>query len=101
LKYGTVPIVHRTGGLADTIQHASATNLRSGRANGFSFATYDARELEQTLYDAVQMYRDDPQTFKQLVRTGMKQDWSWAESARKYVQLYETTIARANETVCA
>jgi starch synthase len=101
LKYGTVPVVHKTGGLADTIQHASATNLQAGRANGFSFDSYDARELEQTLYSAVQMYRDDPRMFKQLVTTGMKQDWSWAESARKYVQLYETTIARANATVCA
>ena len=68
---------------------------------GSAFDSYDARELEQTLYNAVRMYRDDPQTFQKLVTTGMRQDWSWAESARKYVQLYETTIARANETVCA
>ena len=49
LKYGTVPIVHATGGLADTIVDATAENLAAGRANGFSFDVYEAAALEKVL----------------------------------------------------
>jgi starch synthase len=100
LKYGTVPVVHRTGGLADTIDDASGENLASGRANGFDFDRYDAAALEDSLTRACHTFRNDRPTWKQLVETGMNQDWSWAESARKYAELYETTIARATQ-LCA
>ncbi len=101
LKYGTVPVVHATGGLADTIVDASEANLASGRANGFSFDVYEAAALEKALERACQAYRHEPRVWRQLVTTGMKQDWSWAESARKYVELYESTIARVLQAVCA
>ncbi len=101
LRYGTVPIVHATGGLADTIVDASAENLANGRANGFSFDVYDAAALEKALERACDTYRHSERIWNQLVTTGMKQDWSWAESARRYVQLYEATIARVQHAVCA
>ena len=53
LRYGTVPIVHRTGGLADTITDATAENLATDVANGFSFTVYDAGNLEQALTSRV------------------------------------------------
>ncbi len=101
LKYGTVPVVHATGGLADSISDASPDNLAAQSANGFSFDVYEAAALERTLDRACEMYRNDKPTWNQLVNTGMQQDWSWAESARKYAELYESTIARANSAVCA
>ena len=101
LKYGTVPVVHATGGLADSIADASESNLAAGTANGFSFDVYEAAALERTLDRACEMYRNDKSNWNQLVVTGMQQDWSWAESARKYAELYETTVARANAAVCA
>ena len=100
LKYGTVPVVHATGGLADTILDASESNLQQGLANGFSFDVYEAAALERTLDRACDTYSHHRDKWNQLVLTGMQQDWSWAESARKYVELYQTTIDRANATVC-
>lgn len=88
LKYGTVPIVRETGGLKDTIRDASPENLASNTANGFSFEAYDSDTLETTIRRACDMYaqRDN---WKQLVETGMRQDWSWERSAERYIALYE------------
>ena len=101
LKYGTVPVVHATGGLADTIVDASEANLAAGRANGYSFEIYEAAALEKALERACHAYRHESRVWHQLVTTGMQQDWSWAESARKYVELYESTVARVQQAVCA
>jgi starch synthase len=100
LKYGAVPVVHATGGLADTIADASAENIASGRANGFAFDRYETAALDHALDRACRTFAHDKPLWNQLVETGMNQDWSWAESARKYVELYETTIARATQ-LCA
>lgn len=100
LKYGTVPVVHHTGGLADTIRDASGAYLEAKTANGFSFDRYEANELDHALERACHIYRHDTPLWNQIVTTGMTQDWSWASSARKYVELYESTIARVNQ-LCA
>ena len=94
LKYGTVPVVHRTGGLADTIAHPTGENLANHRANGFMFDEYDARALESTLGAACDMYFNDKAAWHQLVTTGMRQDWSWTTSAKAYEKLYEDTLQR-------
>jgi len=94
LRYGTVPIVHRTGGLADTITDATPENLAASRANGFSFGNYGIADLEETLMRACHMYVHEPAQWAQLVETGMRQDWSWAHSARRYVDLYSQILAR-------
>ena len=101
LKYGTVPVVHSTGGLADTIADMTGENLATSRANGFSFYSYDPAALDSALGRAVDTYRNDRNAWNQLVQTGMQQDWSWGLSAEKYVQLYEQTVTRANDTICA
>jgi starch synthase len=87
--------------LADTIVHASAEHLAAGTANGFAFDAYDARSLDTALGQACDVFSQDPATWNQLVTTGMQQDWSWTASAQRYVQLYEKTIQRAKQTVCA
>ncbi|MEZ6114318.1 MAG: glycogen synthase GlgA [Pirellulaceae bacterium] len=98
LKYGTVPVVRSTGGLADTIRDASEENLQAGQANGFSFDAYDVFELEEALRRACALYRTDKPRWERLVVTGMSQDWSWDASASHYERLYESMIARKRPT---
>jgi starch synthase len=92
LKYGTVPIVHATGGLADTITHASEENLQRGVANGFSFPHFDFEHFKSAARQALETYRQRPDLWQSIVETGMRQDWSWKNSAQKYVELYEQTV---------
>jgi starch synthase len=93
LKYGTVPVVRATGGLADTITDANEDALAAGTANGFSFDECSALALGETLRRAVDALAK-PKVWQQIQATGMRQDWSWARSAREYVKLYEETLAR-------
>ncbi len=94
LKYGTVPVVRATGGLADTITDATPENLAAGVANGFSFDSFDVDSLEHALQRACDMFTQQPQTWQQLVAAGMQQDWSWTNSAKQYVELYQKTHAQ-------
>jgi starch synthase len=89
LKYGTVPIVRETGGLADSIRDASPENLSNGTANGFSFQAYDTDQLEVALRRACDTFNSRRDTWRNLVATGMRQDWSWEQSARQYVSVYQ------------
>jgi starch synthase len=94
LKYGTVPVVRATGGLKDTITDATDENLADGIANGFAFEHYEAYELERTLQRALSTFHNRPEDWARLVTTGMRQDWSWSVSAKRYVELYASMIAR-------
>jgi starch synthase len=89
LKYGTVPVVRATGGLADTIRHASPEALAAGIATGFSFIAHTATALRETVEPALELYRSRPDAWLRLVQTGMRQDWSWDRSAAEYERLYE------------
>jgi starch synthase len=100
LKYGTVPVVHATGGLADTITNLTESTLAAGTANGFSFDQYTPAALAETLDRACRTYANRP-IWEQLVRTGMSQDWSWTHSAQDYSRLYERTLAARAQTVVA
>ena len=94
LKYGTLPIVRATGGLVDTVVDADTSAIEQGTANGFSFGPYNVEALDVTLERAIGMFFDYRDIWKQLVNTAMRQDFSWAASARRYEQLYEKTIAQ-------
>ena len=94
LKYGTVPVVRATGGLADTISGYGQQAAGAPPANGFSFEEYSPLALSETLRSACDVYQR-PDVWKQLIATGMHQDWSWTTSARQYVDLYMKTIAGA------
>lgn len=98
LKYGTVPVVRATGGLADTIVDATDETLARGTATGFSFREYGMLALAETLRRACDAYQQ-PETWKRIVSTGMQQDWSWSRSAADYVSLYAATQARVGEAV--
>lgn len=93
LRYGAVPVVRATGGLADTIVDCTDETLAAGTANGFRFEEYTPGALSDTLRRAAEWYAQ-PQRWQALVRLGMAQDWSWRRSAEQYVALYRSLVAR-------
>lgn len=93
LKYGTVPIVRATGGLADTIVDYTPERAEKGTANGFVFQEYSGRALLVAIKRAVATYQDR-ETWRKLMQTGMKQDFSWMRSAREYVTLYRKAVSK-------
>ncbi len=101
LRYGTVPVVHATGGLSDTITDCNEDTLATESANGFSFGDFSTAACESALSRACDTYQNRRDAWEQLVTTGMRQDWSWRRSARQYVDLYQETIARIRQTICA
>lgn len=86
-RYGTVPIVRETGGLADTIKPYGPD--RSG--NGFTFASYNAHDMLYVIREAEALYRDT-ENWKKLVIRAMRTDFSWNRSAEQYVELYNHLI---------
>jgi starch synthase len=84
LKYGTVPIVRKTGGLADTVQLWSP---RTNTGTGLVFDDYDAKAVHWALEAAFNIYRDRP-VYRRLQLNGMTQDFSWEHQVQKYEQLY-------------
>lgn len=95
-RYGTVPIVRETGGLADTVVDATARALASGKASGFVFRDFTSTALEQAVRRAESLYRNSDKWYA-LVRSIMKLDRSWEKSAREYVKLYRSLVRRTKE----
>ncbi len=94
MRYGSVPVVRATGGLADTVQDFCP---RSGQGNGFTFAAYDAMALFAVLVRATETYKHEP-VWRQLMLRGMAEDFSWARSAARYVELYRRALRVKRET---
>jgi len=90
LKYGTVPLVRETGGLADTIQNYDP---ETQDGTGFVFKDYDSDELLKTIKRALKIYQDG-KNWKKLMLSGMKKNFSWKASAEKYVQLYKKALEK-------
>jgi starch synthase len=88
MKYGTPPIVRRTGGLADSVVGATEETLAVNVATGFSFDAYTSDALYQTVNWALNLYYNRREDFKKVVRRAMSQDWSWERSAVEYEDLY-------------
>jgi len=86
LKYGTVPVVRATGGLDDTVEQFDP---RTGKGTGFKFREYTGEAMLAALRSAATLYREDPNAWRVLMRNGMAQDYSWSNSAREYVRVYE------------
>lgn len=89
MRYGSVPVVRRTGGLADTVQDYDA---RTGHGNGFVFERYDPMDLFAAVVRAVENYRYRD-TWGRLVEANMRRDFSWHSSAQKYVDVYAKAIS--------
>lgn len=91
LRYGTVPIVRATGGLADTIVDFDP---HTGSGNGFSFEPYSSKALMGAIRRALHVYRQHPDMWHKLVRTALEQDFSWNRSAAEYMELYDFAISK-------
>jgi starch synthase len=88
LRYGTIPIVHAVGGLADTVREHPAR-----KPNGFAFFDYAPGALLETLRRALATFRNR-RKWRALQAAGMKEDFSWDRSAREYVKIYKQAIAK-------
>ena len=93
LRYGTLPVVRRTGGLADTV-----TDWTAGpdRATGFVFDAATPRALLDTLLRALLLYRDDPAGWRRVIGNAMVCDYSWRQSAKAYLDLYQQAMTHAS-----
>jgi starch synthase len=89
LRYGTVPIVRRTGGLADSVQHFDP---QTGAGDGIVFEHYDANALRWALGTALDWY-GRPGLWERIARNGMAADFSWERQGAEYVALYERLAA--------
>jgi starch synthase len=92
LHFGTLPLVRRTGGLADTVVDATPANLAAGTATGFVFEPESAWVLGETLGRACTLYRDQPKVWGELQQRAMHQDFSWRASAQRYLDLYKSLV---------
>jgi starch synthase len=88
LKYGTVPIVRKTGGLADTVFEFDAKKMTG---NGFLFTDYSGAALVEAARKAYETFQD-PEIFRRLSESCMQYKYSWQESAKKYLSLYNTLL---------
>jgi starch synthase len=88
-RYGSVPIVRETGGLNDTVL---SYNEETGAGNGFTFASYNAHDMLNTIRRAVDFYYNRKDIWKLIVERGMRADFSWDKSAHEYMKMYHATI---------
>jgi starch synthase len=88
LRYGTVPIVRKTGGLADSVVPYDPA---SGEGTGVVFEPFEAEAMEWALNAALDLYAQ-PAHWTRLVKNGMAQDFSWERQGELYVQLYEALL---------
>ena len=86
MRYLTIPIVRKTGGLKDTV---IPYNKFTKEGTGFAFQNINAHELLFTVKDAVALYYDDRETFEILIKNAGNKDFSWASSAKEYKELYK------------
>jgi starch synthase len=90
IKYGTVPVVRETGGLKDTIQNF---NAKTGKGNGFIFKKYKSKDLYSAIKTAVDAFKDK-KAWTKIQKNGMRANFSWETSAKKYVKLYEKAMKK-------
>jgi starch synthase len=89
LRYGSVPLVRHTGGLADTVRDVEE---HPEDGNGFVFKDYQPEALLHCLLRALRLYSSDRAGWRQLMIRGMGMDFSWSASAQEYIQLYQKAI---------
>jgi len=91
LRYGTIPVVRATGGLADTV---TDYDENTGNGNGFVFHEYSSEAFMKTVLRAISIYNDRKDLWTRLVTSVMRMDFSWPASAAEYVKLYRAAIEK-------
>lgn len=89
MRYGTIPIVHETGGLSDTVQ---PYNQYTGEGNGFSFNIFTGEVFAHIIQYALDIYENQPDVWFQLIHQAMATDFRWTEPAKDYMRLYEDLL---------
>ena len=89
MRYGTVPVVHATGGLKDTVPPVDE-NGKGGL--GFTFQSYNAGDFLTAVKRVLRLYHEDREGFRALQRTDMEQDFSWDKPAKRYMELFQKMI---------
>jgi starch synthase len=92
-RYGTPPVVRRTGGLADSVTDATPQSIADGSGTGFFFEQAEPEALGAALREAVGLYRGDPASWRALQANGMARDFSWRGPAKAYEEIYEAALA--------
>ena len=87
MRYGTVPIVHRVGGLRDTVIPFTGVE-----GNGFTFESFQAGDMMDAIYRAVTCFYQSPDEWKQIIKNNLQKDVSWEQSAKKYLDLYHEVV---------
>ncbi|MDP9590260.1 UNVERIFIED_ORG: starch synthase [Shinella zoogloeoides] len=95
LRYGCIPVVARTGGLADTVIDANEAALSARVATGFQFTPINADGLRQALRRVFKAWRE-PKVWGRIQNQGMKSEVSWESSAARYADLFSSLLTRAN-----
>ncbi|KAE8689869.1 putative starch synthase 4 [Hibiscus syriacus] len=95
MRYGSVPIVRKTGGLNDSVFDVDDDMIPHQCRNGFTFTTADEQGLNGAMERAFNLYKTDNESWQQLVRKIMNIDFGWESSASQYEELYVQSVARA------
>ena len=98
LRYGTIPVVHATGGLVDTVRDLNPETEAAKTATGILFCNADIQGITWGIDQALNIYRNRPNVWKQMQETAMNLDTSWKQSAGKYAELYKKIRRNRPET---
>ena len=91
MRYGTVPIVHATGGLADTV---TTVDPRHDRGNGWAFSPLTSAAFARSVTYALETYWNYPEAWRRIQERGMTTDFSWDRSAALYEEIYQRVLAK-------
>lgn len=97
MRYGTLPIVRAVGGLADTVVPLTPRTAKERTATGFSYEHDTQKGLQWAIDRALDTFYTDQDSWRQMQHTGMKTDFSWAQSAQQYIRVYRVAMHRARE----
>jgi len=92
MRYGALPLVRETGGLADTVENYDGD--KAERGIGFVFRWEESEAVLNTLRWAYNTYKDKPEVWKRMQKRAMERDFSWDVSARQYIEMYNKAIAK-------
>lgn len=94
MRYGTIPVVRLTGGLADTVFDIDTSTIAETKRNGFTFEYPDNKGIDWALDRAMECCSKNPQKWHKIMEQAMAIDFSWVSFAPKYVEIYEMLISK-------